>query len=68
LSVSITTGISNRTGTACRAPTKNLSLRGGPSETKGDEAISAARKAERLDKNTPVVFLEHLNGELLLSD
>jgi hypothetical protein len=33
---------------------------------KGDEAISAARKAERLKKNTPVAFLKHLNRELLL--
>jgi hypothetical protein len=35
---------------------------------KGDEAISAARKAERLNKNTPVAFLKYLNRVLLLSD
>jgi hypothetical protein len=38
-----------------------------PERSEGDEAISAARKAERLNKNTPVAFLKHLNRELLLS-
>jgi hypothetical protein len=39
-----------------------------PERSEGDEAISAARKAERLKKNTPVAFLKYLNRELLLGD
>jgi hypothetical protein len=39
-----------------------------PERSEGDEAISAAWKTERFNKNTPVALLKHLNGELLLSD
>jgi len=38
-----------------------------PERSEGDEAISAARKTERFNKNTPVAFLKHLKRELLLS-
>ena len=39
-----------------------------PERSEGDEAISAARKTEKLNKNSLVAFLKHLNRELLLSD
>ncbi len=39
-----------------------------PERSEGDEAISAARKTEKLNKNLLVAFLKYLNRELLLSD